>query len=92
MLPPSHWQGRMSHQQSRRHFVDLHFEGYIPYRGKFAYGAKFRIFHIKLQDAKIETTKNFFMQNFENVKFFSSTRSTEQFEVESKTDGLALNP
>ena len=26
---------------------------YIPYSGKFSYGAKFRIFRIKLQDAKI---------------------------------------
>ena len=33
MLPPSRWQGRMSHQRSRKHFVDLHeiFEGYIAH-------------------------------------------------------------
>ena len=28
-------------------------ENAIPYSGKFSYGAKFCIFHIKLQDAKI---------------------------------------
>ena len=53
----------------------------VPYSGKFSYGAKFRIFRIKFQDAKI-----FSMRNFENVKNFDSSmslmRSTEQFEIE----------
>ena len=33
MLPPSCWQGRMSHKLPRKHFVDLHgiFGSYIAY-------------------------------------------------------------
>ena len=50
------------------------------------YGAKLRLFCIKLQDTW--TTKIFFCAIFlrRQIKFDSSTRSTEQFEIESKRD------
>ena len=35
-------------------FLRIH---YIPYSGKFSYGANFRIFRMKPQDTKIKTAK-----------------------------------
>ena len=50
----------------------------------------FRMVHISHKTPRYEKLnyKHFFVRNFENV----NTRSTEQFEIESKRDGLALNP
>ena len=64
----------------------------VPYCGKFSYGAKFRVFRIKLQDAKILTMKFFSVRNFENVKNFdSSMRSTAQNSLRSKVKEIALH-
>ena len=72
--------------------MDFSFRYLLPYSEKFSYGAKFRIFRIKLPRCENLNYENFSVRNFDVKNFDSSTRSTEQFAIGSKRDGLALNP